>query len=146
MTSKGQVSFEGIGSAGTITYTALVAPGVVDPTGIDYGDEADVSHNHNRNGEVTGMAFRNARQTLTIEAYPTSSASPGVAADALKALVLPTKGSVVTLANFADTDLNGSWFYEQGARKRFSSDGRASITIPLVKYEHFTSVSLATTV
>lgn len=68
-----------------------------------------------RNGIVVTRAYTQRQRSIDITMIPYDPDTPGDLA-ALKAKVkLPVEGSVVTLADWASPDFNGTWNFESGS-------------------------------
>ena len=79
------------------------------------------------------------------EPEPSDPSDPSDISDSEDNVILPAKGSTVTLAAFpTNSGLNETtWIYEQGGSIGFTNEGEAKITLPLVKYN--TDISTAAT-
>lgn len=129
------------GVDGTLAYTGLASTDNVLES-VDLNDEAEVTRRRDNLGETKGVLIWDPRKTITVTFYPSD---PSDISDSKDNIVLPAKGSTVTLASFpTNSGLNETtWIYEQGGSIGFTNEGEAKITLPLVKYN--TDISTAPT-
>lgn len=126
----------GTPTAGTCTGTGFSAP-APNWQSIDYKPECEVKDIPDANGSTKGRIYYNHGRRVTIDVLPASAGTGGsgalTAASAL--MVLPKKGTIVTVASVdADdqmTDLHsGVWILEEANRKR-SNTSETMITFTL---------------
>lgn len=127
------------GVDGTLAYTGLASTDNV-LEGIDLSDDAEVTRRRDNLGETKGLLIWDPVKRITITFVPSD---PSDISDAQDNIVLPAKGSTVTLAAFpANSGLNETtWIYEQGGSIAFTNEGEVKMTLPLTKYN--TDISTA---
>lgn len=142
-TIKGLVTIEGAAGV-SVTYAALIANGKLEVGSYEATDEADITVRRDANGARKGYRIKDGHTALTIECVATVSTGTS-RADAVKALVMPTKCSKVVIASCEASDLNGDYVYEKGAKRSFGDDW-AKITIPVIKMDSESTDSLVAAV
>lgn len=144
-TLRGKATIEGI--SGSVTYAAIVANGALDVLSAEVSDQADVQDRVDGNGIVRGFRARNGRKEITVTCLASVS-SGNARSDALKAVTLPARLSVVTLSGFEEGTLNsvnGPYVYRSGGTISYGDDW-VRITLPLTKWDHETAANLTATV
>ncbi len=144
---------------GTISYPAIIANGKLEVMSAPFTHRVDIQERLDANEVVRGFKARNERYEVTVTCQCKTSDFPttNLAADALKAALLPKKLSVVALSTFQEAvrtgdattygapSINGNYIYKEGGGVEEVADWY-KITIPLVKYEHETSANLVAAV
>lgn len=137
----GRVAIKGLG--GTTAYTGTGAVAMDDTTllsrSLSMSHDMDVIELPDRNGEMVGAVLTNKRKRVTVEFVPTNASGTATEANARDHVVFPTftvgsgAGQVV-LTGFGD-DVDGTYNYLGGGSVGFTSEGLASMTLPLVRPE-----------
>jgi len=102
----------------------------------DVTHEADVEQIKNSSGEVVAQISANERISLNITFIPSSSTS---AALALTCSSLPNVNGYATIAGadattYGGATINGDYVYSGGGSVKFTSSGKAMVTVTLTKY------------
>lgn len=153
-TLHGKATVNGIGGV-TVTYSAIVSAGALDPMSAQVTDEADVRDRMDGNGEIRGMAVRNKRKTINVTCLASVSPTSQSLADAKKAVIFPLIPSVVTLGGFDEAGaaggvgyssaINGAYVYKGGGTVDYGDDW-VRLVLPLTKYDHETASNLTVAV
>jgi hypothetical protein len=128
------------GSKGTITLktpagTALTTGAITTIESYDVTHEADVEQIKNSAGEVVAQVSANERITLSVTFIPSASDF----AQAKLAAGLPAVNGSATIAatdgmTVGGVSLNGDYVYSGGGSVKFTSSGKAMVTVTLTKY------------
>jgi len=131
------------GSKGTITLwnQTGASPGTVLSGAIttiesyDVTHEADVEQIKNSSGEVVAQVSANERISLNITFIPSGTDFAG----AKTAASLPNVNGYVVIANtnattYGGVSLDGNYVYSGGGSVKFTSSGKAMVTITVTKY------------
>jgi hypothetical protein len=128
------------GSKGTITLktpagTALTTGAITTIESYDVTHEADVEQIKNSAGEVVAQVSANERITLSVTFIPSASDF----AQAKLAAGLPAVNGSATIAStdgmtVGGVSLNGDYVYSGGGSVKFTSSGKAMVTVTLTKY------------
>lgn len=132
------------GSKGTITLfnQTGVSPGsalsgaISSIESYDVTHEADVEQIKNSSGEVVAQISANERISLSVTFIPSSSTSHVVA---LTCASLPNVNGYATIAGadattYGGVSINGNYVYSGGGSVKFTSSGKAMVTITVTKY------------
>ena len=131
------------GSKGTITlYNQTGASGTALSGAIstiesyDVTHEADVEQIKNSSGNVIAQVSANERISLNITFIPSSSTSKAIA---LTCASLPNVNGYATIAGadattYGGITINGDYVYSGGGSVKFTSSGKAMVTVTLTKY------------
>jgi len=105
--------------------------------GYDVTQEADVEQIKDGAGQVVGQVASNQRLSMTLNIIPSGSAY----ADALTASGVPAANGWVTISEAPSISiggtanaLNGDWVYSGGGSLKFTSSGKAMVTLPVTRY------------
>lgn len=137
----GRVTVKGL--PGTTTYTGTGSVSISDSTilnrSLNFTDDAEVIELNDKGGIMVGAVVTNKKKRVTLEFVPTDTGSSQTEADARTNTVLPSHAvavgaSQVTLTGFC-TLVDGVYNYLTGATVGYTSEGLASITMPLVRPE-----------
>lgn len=128
----GKVTVWGID--GTMTYTGVATTDNVMDT-VNYEDTVEEHELKDHKGITVGVKLVNPRENLTINFWPAEPAGAGSIAAAKTNVVLPAKGSKVTIASMSGSPLNGTdWLYLGGGSIEESHEGDVKMTLPLRRY------------
>ena len=132
------------GSKGTITLfnQTGVSPGsalsgaISSIESYDVTHEADVEQIKNSSGEVVAQVAANERISLNITFIPSSPTSSALA---LTCASLPNVNGYATIAGadattYGSATINGDYVYSGGGSVKFTSSGKAMVTVTLTKY------------
>jgi hypothetical protein len=131
------------GSKGTITlYNQTGASGTALSGAIstiesyDVTHEADVEQIKNSSGNVIAQVSANERISLNITFIPSSSTSKAIA---LTCASLPNVNGYATIAGadattYGGITINGDYVYSGGGSVKFTSSGKAMVTVTVTKY------------
>jgi hypothetical protein len=132
------------GSKGTITLfnQTGVSPGTALSGAIssiesyDVTHEADVEQIKNSSGEVVAQVAANERISLSVTFIPSSSTSTAIA---LTCASLPNVNGYATIAGadattYGGVSINGNYVYSGGGSVKFTSSGKAMVTVTVTKY------------
>ena len=136
--AKGTIKLYTVGAGGTLQ--ALTTGTISTIESYDVTHEADVEQIKNGNGEVVAQVSANERISLNVTFIP----SADTFVNAKIAAALPT---VNGYAEISGTDgpsaggitiggvaLDGTYVYSGGGSVKFTSSGKAMVTIPVTKY------------
>lgn len=132
------------GVKGTLTFTGLASTAAQIMQSAESTEEADITELRDGENQLKGLVVTNRRDTITIEFFPTTTATPGTVADAKGALELPEIPATVTLAGFDEAesnDLNGSWVYLGGGKRAYSAE-IVRMTLPLTRFADVAAATL----
>lgn len=137
--SKGTITlYNQTGSSGTALSGAISTIESYDVT-----HEADVEQIKNSSGDVIAQISANERISLNITFIPSSSTS---AAAALTCASLPNVNGYATIAGadattYGGITINGDYVYSGGGSVKFTSSGKAMVTVTLTKYPAVTGLA-----
>ena len=102
----------------------------------DVTHEADVEQIKNSSGEVVAQVAANERISLSVTFIPSSSTSAAVA---LTCASLPNVNGYATIAGadattYGGVSINGNYVYSGGGSVKFTSSGKAMVTVTVTKY------------
>ena len=102
----------------------------------DVTHEADVEQIKNSSGDVIAQVSANERISLNITFIPSSSTSAAVA---LTCASLPNVNGYATIAGadattYGGITINGDYVYSGGGSVKFTSSGKAMVTVTVTKY------------
>lgn len=144
-TLTGLATVDGID--GTVTYTAIVANGALEPQQATVTDEADIRERRNQVGDVKGYKVSNKRKSFNVTCLATVSSGTSMA-DAVKAVVYPPIPGKVVLGSFDSADgagINGDYVYLGGGSVQYADDW-VRMVLPVVKPDATTADTLVTAV
>jgi hypothetical protein len=129
------------GLDGKLAYTGLLV-GENEPTRLTYTDEIARHDSKDRKGETIGVQLYNPTPKLDISFIPCAPMGVGAIAASKQKVVLPAKGSKVTVSEFPpnvgtaeDVTINSAkWLYLGGGSIDFTNEGEAVINLPLHKF------------
>lgn len=130
------------GLDGTLAYSGLLTT-ENEPSDLTYKDEISRHESKDRKGETCGIQLYDPHPQITIKFMPCSaSTGSGQIANARTKVVLPTKGSKVTVAAFPpntgtaeDVTINSAkWIYLGGGEISLNNEKEVEITLPLEKW------------
>lgn len=129
------------GLDGTLAYSGMATTGN-EPQRAGYQDEISRHDSKDKKGATVGVQLFNPNPKITITFMPKADATGGGAiADAKSNMVLPAKGSKVTLSGFPpvvataeDTINSTKWLYLGGGSIDFTNDQEVVMTLPLEKF------------
>jgi hypothetical protein len=130
--SKGTITlYNQTGSSGTALSGAISTIESYDVT-----HEADVEQIKNSSGDVIAQVSANERISLNITFIPSSSTSAAVA---LTCASLPNVNGYATIAGadattYGGITINGDYVYSGGGSVKFTSSGKAMVTVTVTKY------------
>jgi hypothetical protein len=130
--SKGTITlYNQTGSSGTALSGAISTIESYDVT-----HEADVEQIKNSAGDVIAQVSANERISLNITFIPSSSTSAAVA---LTCASLPNVNGYATIAGadattYGGITINGDYVYSGGGSVKFTSSGKAMVTVTVTKY------------
>ena len=131
------------GSKGTITLYNQTGPSGTALSGAistiesyDVTHEADVEQIKNSSGDVIAQVSANERISLNITFIPSSATS---AAAALTCASLPNVNGYATIAGadattYGGISINGDYVYSGGGSVKFTSSGKAMVTVTVTEY------------
>jgi hypothetical protein len=131
------------GIDGNLVYTGLLAADNLLER-ISYEDGTDEHESRDKDGEVIGVKLWNRVAKLTIDFYPSKPAGGGSIAAAKANVILPAKGSKVTIAGMpVNCGVNSGsgtafpqWVYFGGGGIEFSNNGECKMKLPLRAYNN----------
>lgn len=128
------------GLDGTLAYSGMATSGN-EPQRGSYQDEISRHDSKNKKGETIGVQLFNPNPKITITFMPKAdSTGAGAIADAKSNMVLPAKGSKVTLAGFppvvgSDGTINSAqWLYLGGGAIELTNEAEVVMTLPLERF------------
>lgn len=129
------------GLDGTLAYTGLTTA-QNEPQRLSYRDEISRHDSKDKKGETIGIQLYNPNPKITVTFMPCQTAGGGSIALSKQNVVLPAKGSKVTLAGFPpntgtaeDVSVNSAkWIYFGGGGIEFTNEGEVVMTLPLEKF------------
>jgi hypothetical protein len=133
--SKGTIQL--FNQTGVLTVPPTPLTGVISTIeSYDVTHEADVEQIKNSAGNVIAQIAANERISLNLTFIPSSSVD---AATALTCASMPNVNGYATIAGadattYGGITINGDYIYSGGGSVKFTSSGKAMVTITLTKY------------
>lgn len=124
---------------------AFAAPAMLatenEPQRMSFADQISRHNSKSKKGETIGVQLYDPNPKITIVTMPrATNPGAGAIADAKLNVILPTKGSQVTLAGFpplggAEDSINSvKWIYLGDGSIEFTNDAEVVMTLPLEKF------------
>ena len=139
-TGKGKAFVFGSKASVAVYPTAGGSPlfsGLTTIESYDIAQDADVEQIKDGAGVVVGQVASNQRLSMTLNIIP----SADTAANALLACGVPAANGWVTISEAPAVSIggtanaiNGDWVYAGGASIKFTSSGKAMVTLPVTRY------------
>jgi hypothetical protein len=128
------------GLDGTLAYTGM-STAQNELQKLSYRDEIARHDSKDKKGETVGVQLWNPNPKTTVTFMPCEAMAAGSIANAKTRVLLPAKGSKVTLAAFPPTvggaeilPNSASWIYFGGGEIEFTNEGEVVMTLPLEKF------------
>lgn len=135
--SKGTITlYNQAGTEGGNTSGTALSGAISSIESYDVTHEADVEQIKNSSGEVVAQVAANERISLNVTFIPSSATN---AATALTAASLPNVNGYATIAGadattYGVATINGDYVYSGGGSVKFTSSGKAMVTVTVTKY------------